>query len=129
MKNKDGIKVVESIYNPKQKSSFVRIQTPRGEFFAYVYLHPEDKAIATPEKGKRIAKARAMEKYYRVLRKEVSEQIKAMENFKRNLECSHRFKKDSYFAKRLEKEIQMLYGKRLKIGLEIIDVKFGAMFN
>lgn len=120
MKNKDGIKV-ETIYYDVLGFSSTKVYTPKGIFSAHSNVHTKDLVKANKEVGTRISEAKAKKKYYKACVNEVSAQIKAMEDFQSNLRCSHRYDENSYFAKRLSKEISMLYGRRAELKEKILN--------
>lgn len=123
---KTKIKLIKADYCELDGTSYAIIATPKGLFHGFSQLKEEDKSDASRFIGCHCAEKKATIKYLKICVNEYSAQIKIMEDFYKNLSCSYRFKENSYFAKRLRKEIESLKNKKKEMLYQIESLHFSV---
>lgn len=104
-------KIVESFFDADTGVSCVKLQTPRGVFAGYSMLQKEDEPFISAYAGCRYAELKAMIKARQAEIKEAKIELHAFERFHKQLECSKKFKRESYEASKIRRHIYELRDK------------------
>lgn len=88
--------------------STVTIHTPIGHFTGTAKLHPEDIDLASEIRGCTIAHARALSKFYKTQKKNLENQLAALNKIYNNFKSMRGFDPTDRFMSKIRREIKDL---------------------
>ena len=113
--------VTYSYFDKDTTISYVRIKTPLGEFTGIARCHPTDEP--SEFRGCLIAEMRANLKYYKAIRRDLSVQVKTLENLVKRLEGFAKYNKDCLEARVVRKTLYEAKDQRNQISCKIQRMK------
>lgn len=107
-------KLISANYDKNTGISIVKIQNKYGVFTGFSKLHKEDKKYESNFAGCACAEMKAKISYMKKRIEILKYQIKALEDFYKNISDSKHFKSDSYEARKIRRRIWELKEEKRK---------------